>query len=230
MLTLYHHPISSASRYVRLILGEYKITATLVEEHADSRRREFLHLNPAATLPVLLVKGDVPICGARVIAEYIDEIYGSTRHSQLLFPQNPFERAEIRRLQEWFLVKLENDVVRHLARERIYKYETSAAYGGSSPDGGVLRKARKNILPHMQYLEWLVTTRDWVGGFSLSYADFAAAAAISALDYMGEIDWKHYNAARDWYARLKSRPSFRPLLQDRVRAMPPIPHYADLDF
>ena len=36
--------------------------------------------------------------------------------------------------------------------------------------------------------------------------------------------------AKDWYARVKSRPGFRPLLADRVSGVTPPTHYADLDF
>ena len=46
----------------------------------------------------------------------------------------------------------------------------------------------------------------------------------------GEIDWREHGAAREWYTRVKSRPSFRSLLADRVRGLSPVSHYADLDF
>lgn len=77
MLTLFHHPMSSGSRYVRLILGEYGVEAELIEERPWSRRKEFLALNPAGTLPVLLAENDLPVVGATVIAEYLDETRGA---------------------------------------------------------------------------------------------------------------------------------------------------------
>jgi len=230
MLTLFHHPMSSPSRYARLLLNEYSVATNLIEEHEWLRRREFRAINLAGTVPVLLAENDVAICGAAVICEYLDETRGALQPRNHLFPQNPLERAEIRRLCDWFVNKFENEVTRHLVRERIYKREIPAAQGGGAPNSTVLRTARANIRPHMQYLNWLATTRDWLGGFALSYADFAAASTISVLDYMGELDWSLYPMARDWYARLKSRPSFRPLLSDRIRGMMPIAHYADLDF
>lgn len=230
MLTLFHHPISSPSRYVRLILNEYGVAATLIEEQEWQRRREFRAINLAGTVPVLLAEAETPVCGASVICEYLDETRGALSHKSQLFPQNPLERAEVRRLCDWFLTKFDNEVTCHLARERICKREIPAAQGGGAPDSRILRTARANITPHMQYLNWLAATRDWLGGFALSYADFAAAATVSVLDYMGELDWTLYPMARDWYARLKSRPSFRPLLSDRVRGIAPIAHYADLDF
>ncbi|ENN91285.1 glutathione S-transferase family protein [Bartonella bovis] len=230
MLTLFHHPLSSASRFIRLILEEYSIETHLIEEHEWARKPEFLALNPAGHLPVFLAEHEIPLSGAIVIYEYLDETRGSLRPDKQFFPANPLERAEVRRLNDWFLNKLENEVTRHIVRERIYKREMPLAIGGGAPNSQILRSARANILPHMNYLNWLCTSRDWLAGSTLSYADLAAAASISILDFLGEIDWEQFSAVREWYMRIKSRPSFRPLLNDRVRGITPSSHYADLDF
>lgn len=230
MLTLFHHPMSSGSRYTRLILGEYDVEVELIEERLWHRRPEFIALNPACTLPVLLAENDLPVVGSTIIAEYLDETRGALKRSRRLLPESPAERAEVRRLVEWFLIKLENEVTRHLTRERVFKLQMAADIGGSSPDSKAIRAARNNIRQHMKYVEWLAATRDWLGGYHPSYADMAAAASISILDYLGEIDWNEWRAGRDWYSRIKSRPSFRPLLADRIRGLAPVSHYADLDF
>ncbi|EJF90376.1 glutathione S-transferase family protein [Bartonella tamiae] len=230
MLTLFHHPMSSASRFTRLVLHEYGIATNLIEEFEWARRREFLVLNPAGSLPVLLAESETPLCGAYVIYEYLDETRGSLKRDLKLFPENSLERAEVRRLTDWFLGKFESEVTRHIVRERIYKREMPLAMGGGAPDSQTLRNARANIRPHMQYLEWLSASRDWLAGTRISYADLAAAASLSVLDFMGEIDWTQTPASRDWYMRVKSRPAFRPLLNDRIRGLAPSAHYADLDF
>ncbi|RVA65823.1 glutathione S-transferase family protein, partial [Mesorhizobium sp. M7A.F.Ca.CA.001.08.1.1] len=95
---------------------------------------------------------------------------------------------------------------------------------------GAIRAARANIRQHMKYTNWLAGPRHWLAGSRVTYADLAAAATLSVLDYLGEIDWREHSAAREWYTRVKSRPSFRPLLTDRVRGLSPVSHYADLDF
>ncbi|WP_336276453.1 glutathione S-transferase family protein [Bartonella sp. CB178] len=230
MLTLFHSPLSSPSRFIRLILGEYAVSTQLIEEHEWARRHEFLALNPAGHVPVLLAEREVPLSGATAISEYLDEIYGSLRQENKLFPENPLNRAEVRRLNDWFLSKFENEATRHIVRERIYKREMPTAIGGGAPNSQILRNARANIPPHMSYLNWLCASRDWLVGSSLSYADLAAAATVSVLDFLGEISWEQSPAAKDWYMRIKSRPSFRPLLADRVRGIAASPHYADLDF
>ena len=223
-------PFAANCRFVRLAFGEYGEELALIEEKPWSRRREFLTLNPAGTLPVLLAEGDVPIVGAVVIAEYLDETRGVLKRDRRSFAEDPIDRAEIRRLTDWYLQKAEGEVTRHLVRERALKPLMPSADGGGSPDSGAIRAARSNIKQHMKYTNWLAGTRNWLAGPRLSYADLAAAGALSVLDYLGEIGWSDYPAARDWYTRLKSRPSFRPLLSDRVRGLSPVSHYGDLDF
>jgi glutathione S-transferase len=126
--------------------------------------------------------------------------------------------------------KMETDVTKPLARERVYKLQMTADQGGGAPDSKILRTARANIRQHMKYLTWLAGSRQWLAGERMSYADLAAASSISILDYLGEIDWSESPMVKDWYQRLKSRPSFRPLLTERVRGLTPVSHYADLDF
>lgn len=230
MPTLYHHPMSSASRFVRLILSEYAYQTELAEEQPWANRRDFLALNPAGTLPVYVDDSMRALCGAAVISEYLDETSGIMKRDRRLLAEDPFQRAEIRRLTEWFLQKMEQDVTRPLVRERIFKLQMTPEQGGGAPDSKVLRASRANIRQHMKYLSWLAGTRQWLAGDRLSYADLAAAAAVSTLDYLGEIDWSEFPVAKDWYQRLKSRPSFRPLLAERVRGVTPVSHYADLDF
>ncbi|OJU71075.1 MAG: glutathione S-transferase [Rhizobiales bacterium 63-7] len=230
MPVLYHHPISTTSRFIRLVLAEYGYQVELIEEQPWDKRRDFLALNPAGTLPVYVDDSMRALCGATVISEYLDETHGVLKRDRRLLAEDPFQRAEIRRLTEWFLQKMEQDVTRPLARERVFKLQMTSEQGGGAPDSKVLRTARNNIRQHMRYLSWLAGSRQWLAGERLSYADLAAAAAVSVLDYLGEIDWSESPVAKDWYQRLKSRPSFRPMLNDRVRGVTPVSHYADLDF
>ncbi len=230
MLTLFHHPLYASCRFVRLSFGEYGEELALIEERPWIRREEFLTLNPAGTIPVLLAEGDHPIVGPTVIAEYLDETRGALKRDKRLMAEDPVQRAEIRRLVDWYLIKADADVTRHLVRERALKPQMSSAEGGGSPDSAAIRAARANVRQHLKYTNWLAGTRDWMAGKRLSYADLAAASTLSVLDYLGEVDWQEYPAARDWYSRMKSRPCFRSILADRVRGLSPVSHYADLDF
>lgn len=230
MPSLYHHPMSAASRFIRLVLNEYELETDLIEERTWERRRDFLALNPALTLPVYVDESLHAFCGSGVIAEFLDETQGVFQKQRRLLPEDPVARAEVRRLVDWFLTKLEHDVTRHLVRERVFKLLMPKDLGGGAPDSKALRAGRTNINQHLRYIDWLTANRKWMAGDTLSYADFAAAGALSVLDYLGEVTWSEAPQAKDWYQRIKSRPSFRPLLADRVRNMSPVSHYADLDF
>ncbi len=230
MTVLYHYPLSAASRFIRLILQEYGYQYDLAEEQPWERRREFLALNPAGTLPVYVDDNMRSLTGATIISEFLDETHGVLKRDRRLLAEDPFQRAEIRRLTEWFLEKMEHDVTHPLVRERVFKLQMPPTLGGGAPDSKMLRTARNNVRQHMKYLGWLSASRPWLAGDRLSYADLAAAAAISVLDYLGEINWQESPEAKEWYQRLKSRPSFRPLLSERIRGVIPVSHYADLDF
>ncbi len=230
MKRLYHHPMSGNSRYIRLILAEYGVDAELEEERQWQRREAFMKMNPAGTLPVLLDEADHPICGAFIIGEFLDEIQGPLMRERRLMPEASLERAEIRRIVDWFLHKFDQEVAGYLVHERVFRQQMPMDLGGGSPDSAAMRAGRANLKMHMRYVGWLANTRNWLGGNRLSQADLAAAAAISVLDYLGEIDWEAEPAARDWYARIKSRPSFRTLLSDKAAGLPPAAHYTDLDF
>jgi len=230
MFTLFHHPLCPLSRYVRLILGEYETELRLVEERAWERRQEFLLLNPAGEIPVLVTEGQPAIPGPAIIAEYIEETRPSSVDEDRLLPPNPGQRVEVRRLATWFNDKFHAEVSGPLITERVYKRHMTAAQGGGPPDTDAMRAARANIRYHLAYLGWLTRTRDWLAGERLTLADLAAAAHLSAVDYLGEVPWKEDESAKHWYARVKSRPSFRPLLADALAGIPAAKSYADLDF
>jgi glutathione S-transferase len=227
-MQLFHHPFCPHSRFVRLLLGEYGIGVDLIEENVLARRPEFLELNPAGTTPVL-VDGDFAACGALVIAEYIDETSGTTVASRLM-PSGAKNRAEARRLMIWFHEKFFTEVSEPLVREKILKRRFPEAQGGGPPDSAAIHAARSNIRYHLKYTGWLMKTRNWLAGDKLTYADLAAAAHLSSVDYLGDVPWSEDETAKNWYARVKSRPSFRPLLAETVAGLPPAPSYTDLDF
>ena len=230
MPTLHHYPLSAGSRFVRLVLAEYEEAVEFVETAPWERNAELLKLNPAGTLPVFVDHDGAVICGATIIAEYLAETRGVRVGEQILMPQMSADRAEVRRLMEWFLGKMEAEVIGYLLTEKVYKRRMSVAEGGGPPDAAAIRAARANIKSHLRYIGYLTGRRNCLAGRDLSFADLAAAAGLSVADYLGEVPWEEDGQAKSWYARVKSRPSFRDLLTDLVRGMPAATHYADLDF
>lgn len=230
MAQLFHHPLDPQSRFVRLALAEYGIEPELVEERVFERRRDFLALDPAGETPVLLTDHDMVVPGATVIAEYLDETLGETLGEHRLLPVDPQARIEVRRLVQWFAQKFYGEVSNWLVTEKVYKRFMTAAAGGGAPDMDLVRAARANIRYHLRYIGYLTAQRNWLAGDQMSYADLAAAAHVSVADFLGDVPWDENEAAKLWYARVKSRKSFRALLADRVPGISPPPVYADLDF
>ncbi len=210
--------------------AEYEIEVEWKEERSWDRREEFLALNPAAALPVLVdhENDEAAICGGNVIFEYIEETKSETKEQ--LLSGTPQKRAEIRRLISWFDVKFNDEVTRNLVTEKIDRRFMPKEMGGGAPDLVAVRAGLANIRHHMRYIGYLVRQRDWLAGDTLTYADLCAAAHISCVDFLGDVPWTEDQAAYEWYVRIKSRPAFRSLLNDQVRGITPPESYADLDF
>jgi len=145
-------------------------------------------------------------------------------------PADPVERAEARRLVSWFLDKMGAEVTDYLVTEKVYKRRMPTEEGGGPPDPAAIRAARSNIRYHLRYIGYMTARHNGLAGRELTFADLAAGAALSVVDYMGEVPWEENAGAKAWYARIKSRPSFRPLLADRLPGVRPVDHYDDLDF
>lgn len=226
MRQLYHLPISPASRKVRLVLAEKNLAFELVEERDWERRHEFLALNPAGEVPVLIEEDGTVVSGGMPISEFLEEIEPSTR----LLPETPAERAETRRIIDWFDRKFAAEVSDGLIFEKVTRRFLSAAEGGGAPDMGIVRAALHNLRYHLDYICYLMEDRRWLAGEAMTLADLTAAAHLSCLDYVGDVPWAQYVGAKEWYVRIKSRPGFRQILADHVPGMPPPKLYANLDF
>lgn len=222
MRTLYHFWLSPASRKARIVLGEKKIAFEAVLEKPWERREAFMALNPAGEVPVLVEADGEVLCDATAICEYLDEVHPEPS----LLGHSPRDRAEVRRLVGWVEQLFDRDVTQNLVGEKAIK----RASGAGTPDSRFVRAGHTNLHPHLDYLGWLIERRNWLAGDYFSLADITAAAHISCVDYLGDVPWPDHPAVHDWYARVKSRPSFRPLLSDHMPGMMPPKHYSDLDF
>lgn len=222
MRYLYHLPLSPFSRKIRLVLSEKRLPFELRLEKVWERRAEYLELNPAGTVPTLVEDNGLAVPDSGVICEYLEEAYPDTP----LLGRTLAERVEIRRLVAWFDGKFAQEVTRNLVGEKFLK----RLVGRGEPNAAAIRVGYAAMKDHLQYIGWLAENRKWLGGAHLSLADFAAAAHLYALDFVGDVDWSVSPSARDWYARMKSRPCFRSVLADRVPGVTPPEHYADLDF
>ncbi|MFP6711010.1 MAG: glutathione S-transferase family protein [Rhodospirillales bacterium] len=222
MRTLYHLWLSPFSRKVRLVLAEKDLDFHMEVEQTWERRREFLALNPTGEVPVLVEPDNTVLADSMAICEYLEE---QTPEPNLI-GKRPYDRAEVRRLVAWFDQKFNLEVTDKLVNEKVMK----RFLGLGEPDSREIRAAQANIHTHLDYITFLTDRRFWLAGEQMTLADIAAAAHISAVDYLGDVPWEDYKSAKNWYARIKSRPSFKGILADSIPGLPAPKHYADPDF
>jgi glutathione S-transferase len=223
--TLHHFPLDPASRQVRLALGEKRLAFADIPVRYWERPKTLTELNPSGLTPVLVERGEsgtLVLCESRAILDHLEEAYSEPA----LLSLDPAERAEARRLLQWFDRKFEFEAGGFILHEKMEK----RLLGLGAPELANLRQGRDGLKSHLYYMDGLLQGRDWLAGRRLSLADFAAAAHLSVIDYFGDVPWKDFVAVKTWYMKLKSRPAFRPLLQDRWPGLTPARHYDDLDF
>ena len=224
--TLHHFPLDPASRQVRLALGEKRLPFVDIPTRYWERPKELTKLNPSGLIPVLVETPDagepLVLCESRAILGHIEETTPETP----LFSNEPAERAEARRLLQWFERKFEFEAGGYILHEKMEK----RLLGLGAPEIANLRQGREGLRTHLHYFDDLLQAREWLAGKRLSLADFAGAAHLSVIDYFGDVPWADFPAVKTWYMKIKSRPCFRPLLTDRWPGLTPAPHYDDLDF
>ncbi len=222
MWHLHQFPLCPFSRKVRLLMGEKGVAYSLVRENPWEQRDEFVQMNPAARTPVMTDDKGLVLVDSVAICEYIDE----TVEKNPMISGTAAYRAEIRRLVAWFDQHFYGDVTGPLLHERMMK----RLIHRQPPDASILREAMRRANGHLDYIDYLIDHRAWMAGSTMTLADLAAAAQISVADYLGGIDWKGHEQSKAWYAMFKSRPSFRPLLSERMEVISPPEHYELVDF
>ena len=222
MWQLHQFPLCPFSRKLRLLMGEKNVAYELVREYPWEGRDELWHLNPAGRTPVLHDPArQVALSDSQAICEFLEETVDRTP----MISGSALQRAEIRRLVSLFDENFYHDVTEPTLHEKMKKRIVLR----QSPDGQVLRQMGRMLHGHLDYIDWLVDTRQWLAGPTLSLADLTCAAHLSVVDYLGGIECKGHDQARQWYMVMKSRPSFRPLLSEKMDGLPPPREYASLD-
>lgn len=225
MRSLLGQAFDPSTRFVRLALAEKGLSARFVETRPDDEDEGFARLNPARTLPILIDEpptgGEIAVAPVEAIAEYLEEAYGEIP----LLPATSAGRAEARRLRHWFLEKFDRDATALIARPRLM-----GGRGRRWGDPEPVREFSAAIVWHFDYLGFLLERRRWIAGDRMTLADLAAAASLSVNDYFNLVPWTDFPEVKDWYARMKSRPSMRQMLADRLDGAAPPAHYADPDF
>ena len=221
MVLLVHHTTSPFARKIRLQMSEKKMLFILKEEEPWRISPDLYKLNPAGELPVFLNDGNV-IVGHYAISEYLEETFTEV---PLIFG-TPKQKAEIRRMIDWFDNKFYREVYRNIVTEKVHKRFAN----GGAPDSKVLKIGLNNLGYHLEYIEWLLEKHQYLVGEELSLADLTAAAHFSIVDYLGDVPWDEFSTSKLWYSKIKSRPAFKDILKDTIRGILPARNYTNLDF
>jgi glutathione S-transferase len=223
MLEVYHYPLCPFSRKLRIVLKEKSVPFELFLEQFWLRRNEYMRMNPSGETPsVMHPELKQAIYGNHSLFEFLEETYKETN----LLGTSPTEKLKTRQICEWFDVKFFNEVTRYIFNEKIVK--TVARSG--EPNSKAIQAAKRNIISHLDYISFLCRDSRYLTGDRPMLSDFAAAAQLSVLDFVGDVPWNQNQKAKEWYALIKSRPSFKPLLMDKIPNFYPPTHYANPDF
>ncbi len=202
-------------------MSEKRMLFILKEEEPWHPSPDLYKLNPAGDLPVFLNDGNI-IVGHYAISEYLEE---TVAEAPLIFG-TPKQKAEIRRMTDWFDDKFYREVYRNIVAEKVYKRFAK----GLAPDSKILKIGLNNLGYHLEYIEWLLEKHQYLAGEELSLADLTAAAHFSVIDYLGDVPWDEFSSSKLWYSKIKSRPAFKDLLKDTIRGILPARNYTNLDF
>jgi glutathione S-transferase len=222
MKKLYHYPLCPFSRQIRMLLKEYSYEFSCVTENYWLRSPSFLSLSPSGDLPILVEPSGLVVSDIYSILQYLTEIVDDN----ILLPKILKEKIELWRLISWFNNKFYREVTRYIINEKLVRLFKKSG----SPRSELIRAAKINLLHHLKYMTDLIEAREFLLYEKLSIIDFIAASHISIMDYFGEINWNDYPRIQHWYSLLKSRPSFRPILQDNIPGFLKPKHYELLDF
>ncbi len=228
MRILHYYPLCPYSRKVRLCLAEKKLDFSQEMTNFWEKKPELTNLNPLGHVPVLVDLNGSVLTDSTAIVEYLEEAYPDRK----LYPEELLARAETRRLMAWFDTRFAQEVSMVILWEKVIKRMVAKSAGQScpGPDSNLIRNTKMIMTNHLEYIAWLVDRRNWLAGDHFTIADITAAAHISVVDYFGDINWEKFESVKNWFMRIKSRPSYRGFFTDRIPAIAPAAHYAELDF
>jgi glutathione S-transferase len=214
MRRLIHLSLSPPSRLARLMLGEKRLAF-------DPAAAE----DPQDHLPVFVDLDGSRHTGLWAVIDHLEGTYPEYP----LVPEDATQRAEVMRWLDWSMGQLGERATRKILYEKAAQRFTGAPSRGT-PDMNVIRQGREALAAALAIVGRAAEQSGNLVTRDCYLSDLAVAAHLSALDYFGEVPWADYPAAGEWYVRMKSRPSFRSLLSDRLPGQPPVAHYAELDF
>ena len=164
----------------------------------DTRKPEFLALNPRHRVPVL-VDGDFVLWESHAIVQYLCE----RTPGQTLLPAEPRARADVQRWLFWSSAHL-SPPLGALAFEKMWKKYIS----GGEPDPARVAEHERAFLTVAQVLDGHLANRTWLSGKALTLADFSITSALMYKDKLA-LPLEPYANLRGLLARVHELPAWK---------------------
>jgi len=196
-LTFYYAPMSTAS-ITQLVLEELGVpheTVKLDLKGGDTKKPEFLKLNPNAKVPVLVHDG-TPLWESASLTMYLGELFGVDKK---LYPAAGPKRGEAMKWIVWTNVTL-GDAVGRLARNTM-SWVPAEQHNAKAADA-----AKKDMEQCLQILDHALEGKQFlVGDYTL--ADAHTNSFVDWLRHM-KIDFAPYAHLNAWSKRCSARPAY----------------------
>ena len=214
MRRLIHLTLSPSCRLARLMVGEKRIACdpVIAEDFKNA-------------MPIFVDMDGTQAEGVWAILDHLEQHYPDYP----LAPADDVARRQCLRWVDWAMGPFHERVTQRIVYEKAAPKYTGAGFS-RAPDMNVIRAGREELKLALAAIGKAAETNGNLACRETTLGDLAVAAHLSTLDYFGEVLWNDFPTANEWYVRMKSRPSFRSILADRVPGQPPVMHYAELDF
>ncbi len=220
-ITVHYHALCPFSKQFIVLLSELGLKYNIIKEDYWLKNPAFVRLSPWLELPVIIIDETI-VTGIYPCLEYLIDL----KKDSHLFGNDPQILVCIRQIINWFNQHCYYEVVKNIINEKLIKPDLKKEY----TDSNILRASKTALHKHMMQLNAIISTQQYIVSESITYADISAASHFAVLDYFNEINWQNYPKIKDWYCLIKSRPSFRATLYEKVKGINPPKHYLELDF
>ncbi len=197
-LIFYYAPMSTAS-ITEIVLEELGVPVEKVKmdfQKGDTKKPEFLKLNPNGKVPCLVHDGTA-LWESAALTMYLGETFGVERK---LYPAAGLLRGEAMKWIVWTSVSLTDAVSR-------FTRNTMDWYPADQKNEKAGDAAKQDIFAHLKILDQHLDGKQFVLGNDYSLADTHLNAFTDWLRHM-KLDFTAYPNLNAWGARCAARPAY----------------------
>jgi glutathione S-transferase len=194
MLTIYHHPLSTYSRRVRIALIEKALTARMIEVDMAARAHrapEYLKINPYGRVPTL-VEDDFVLYESTAILEYLE----NTHQEKPLIPPDARGCALIAMHMKLCDIQLARQTGTIIFPKRFLPKDKW--------DEKAMAQAKSEIEKHLAILETQLAGKEWMVGDRYSLVEVCYTPFV---EFLGLMEVKPPPGVAAWVGRMLERPS-----------------------